>query len=111
MKKSEHKITKEKAANFWARYFDSCSKEALDCHHMTIDCMVEFAKEELKNSNAKDMAITFRVNQSFKFPGDESIYYFVLIDFTTGDPVIFYTGDDGEMKYKKGYFLSDLIKV
>lgn len=37
-------ITKEKAAEFWANYFNTDKQEGLDCHHMTIDCMVKFAE-------------------------------------------------------------------
>lgn len=42
-------ITKKDAAKFWAKYFNADEEEALACHHMTIDCMVKFAREQVKN--------------------------------------------------------------
>lgn len=48
-------ITKKNAAKFWADYFETYEQEALDCHHMTIDCMVEFAQEQVKNCSTPDV--------------------------------------------------------
>ena len=39
---------KQRAAQFWAKYFGSSSKEALELNHMTVDCMRKFAESELK---------------------------------------------------------------
>ena len=44
-------ITKKKAAKFWAEYFSSTEKEAIKCNHMTIDCMVKFAQQQVKTLN------------------------------------------------------------
>lgn len=38
------KITKSKAIDFFSKYFNISKEEARDCNHMTIDCMVKFAK-------------------------------------------------------------------
>jgi len=45
------KTTKKRAAKFWAKYFDSTISIALNLNHMTIDCMVKFTNEEIKNLN------------------------------------------------------------
>lgn len=54
--KQKNMITKKKAAKFWAEYFSSTEKEALDCNHMTIDCMVKFAEQQLKNCNLQNVS-------------------------------------------------------
>ena len=39
---------KQRAAQFWAKYFGSTPKDALELNHMTVDCMRKFAESELK---------------------------------------------------------------
>ena len=48
--------TTEDAAVFWAKYFNSTKEEALECHHMTIDCMVKFAELSKPSESASDVS-------------------------------------------------------
>ena len=49
-------ITKKDAAKFWAKYFDATVNEALDCNHMTIDCLLKFAQEQVKKHKTDEVS-------------------------------------------------------
>ena len=53
------------------------------------------------------MAVALQTGNKFKFPDDDKIYFFISISFTGGEPIVYYE-DNGIIRNKLGYYLSDL---
>ena len=59
------------------------------------------------------MSVTaFQTGQRFRFPSDDSVWYFMGMDYDNGIPIVWYSSFDGDtFKSKTGIHLSELIAV